>query len=669
MKDQCVMAKKKNLVDGCMQLPLWTPHSDWTPPNLADLPSWVGHKRIAVDIETKDPFLKQLGPSVRRGGHIAGVSFAIEDMPNSCFYLPIRHAGGGNMPLEPTLKYLRQNAKAFTGIIVGANFNYDLDYLAEENIHFPNVEYIRDIQIADPLINELERSYSFANIAKRWGLPGKDESLLREAAAAHGVSPGGGMHLLHSKYVGAYAEQDAIGLLPILRKQETRIDNEDLWEIYNLESQVLPVLVKMRRRGVCIDLDKLEKVENWSLEQESEALAKVRNLTGAQIRVGDVWKANALVPALEFIGVAIEKTPTGKPSIRKDILDHIDHPVAEALLWARKVNKIRTTFAESVRRYEVKGRIHCTFNQLPIDDGSDEEGGGIRGARYGRLSCVDPNLQQQPARDEFAKMWRSIYIPEEGRLWASNDYSQQEPRMLIHYAELCGFPKAAKAAEQYRTDPSTDNHQLMADMSGVDRKPAKLLFLGKCYGMGGAKLCRKLDLPTRWGVFFYGQRGKQAQYFEKAEDAWACAREDSGKAFEVAGREGQQIIDRFDSELPFVHMLAKKCAKQASKTGVIKTIGGRHCHFPMDANGNYDWTHKALNRLIQGSSADQTKRAIVEVDKAGHFLQLQIHDELCLSVTDKEEANKVAEIMCGCLPINVPSKVDVEVGTSWGDSM
>lgn len=663
------MARKSTKKDdGYMQLPLWTPDSDWKPPKLEDLPSWAGAGRIAIDIETKDPFLKKLGPSVRRGGYISGVSFAIEDMGRA-FYLPLRHAGGGNMELEPTLAYLRHNASIFKGEVVGANFSYDLDYLLEEGICFPNISRIRDIQIADPLIYEIYNSYSLANIAQRWGLPGKDETLLREAAQAFNIDPKADMHLLHSKYVGPYGEQDALSLLPILRKQEKKIDEEGLWEVYNMESDVLPVLVNMRRRGVRIDEDKLDYISKWALEEESKALAEVKHATGTSIAVGDVWKPLAIVPALEFIGIDIEYTKTGKPSIRKDILEGIHHPVAEKLSWARKVNKVRTTFAESVRTHMVNGRIHCTFNQLPVDRGTDEEDADIRGARYGRLSCVDPNLQQQPARDEFAKMWRSIYVPEEGKLWASNDYSQQEPRMLVHYAELCGFPRAEDAADKYRNDPNTDNHQMMADMAGIPRKPAKSLFLGKCYGMGGAKLCRKLELPTRWGVFFYGQRGKKAQYFINAEDAWECARKEQGRAFEVAGEEGQSIIDTFDSKLPFVHMLAKKCENTAKKEGKIFTIGKRHCHFPTDATGQYDWTYRALNRLIQGSAADQTKHALVQVERAGHFLQLQVHDELCLSVENKEEAEEVAEIMRNCLPINVPSKVDVEIGKSWGDSM
>lgn len=626
-----------------MQLPLWAPDSGWKPPKISDLPSdWNAFRRVAIDTETYDPNLKTTGPSIRTGGRVVGFSLAFEDGPS--FYLPIRHNGGGNMEEREVLKYLRIQSANYKGTIVGANLSYDLDWLLEEGLCFDNVKWFRDIQIADPLIYELHMSYSLDNIAKRYGIPGKDENLLREAAKAYGVDPKAGMYQLHSKYVGMYATQDAVLPLKILNQQERLIENEGLWDIYNLESKVLPVLVKLRRRGVRIDTNKLEYIENWSLKEEAKALDEVHRLCGIRVAVGDVWKAEVMAQPLRSIGVEVELTSKGKPSIRADILDNIDHPVATALLRARKVNKLRTTFGGSIRQHMVQGRIHCTFNQLPRDTGSGD-GEDVKGARYGRLSCENPNLQQQPSRDEFASMWRSIYLPEHGKLWAANDYSQQEPRMLVHFAELLKLPRAAEAAEKYRTDPNTDNHQMMADMAGIARKPAKELFLGKCYGMGGPKLCGKLNLPTK------------------------VITNRHGKNIVVAGDEGQKIINRFDEQLPFVNLLAKSCEAVAAQRGYIKTLLGRHCHFPKDDNGNYDWCHKALNRLIQGSSADQTKKAMVEADAAGFDIIIQVHDEIAFSVENKEEGEAAAEIMRTCVPLNIPSKVDVEIGPSWGESM
>lgn len=660
-----------------MQLPMFEPESKWTPPDLGSLPSWADAKRVSIDTETCDPHLKTLGPGVRRGAFIAGYSFAIEGGPS--FYVPIRHQGGDNVDPMMALRYLKDQAAAFKGEIVGANLSYDLDFLAEEGIWFGGASRFRDIQIADPLINELHQSYSLHNIALRYGLPGKDEELLRRAAQEYGVDPKSGMWRLPARFVGKYGEVDVEQPLAILRKQEEIIEREGLQRIWELESRVVPALVKMRRRGIRIDMDKLEQVERWSLQEEGKALDLVYDQTGVRIAVGDVWRAEAFAPALEAIGVALERTKTGKPSIRKDILDHLKHPVADALLWARKTNKLRTTFATSVRNHLTNGRIHCSFNQIAVED---EDSGGVKGARYGRMSCANPNLQQQPSRDEFANMWRSIYVPDEGKIWATMDYSQQEPRWTTHYAEVLGLEKAFEAAEAYRTDPSTDNHDMMTRLiNGEDyyeragkaafktaRTHAKIIYLGLCYAMGGAKLARDLGLPTRWAVTSGYGRDRRISHFEHKDEARMAASElENGRVFEAAGEEAQKILDTFNTKAPFIKKLAEHCEKRAKQKGVLVTIGGRHCHFPQDENGNYDWTHKALNRLIQGSSADQTKTALVALDDAGYEIQLQVHDELDYSATSREEAEGAAEIMRNCIPARVPFKVDVECGPSWGE--
>lgn len=647
-----------------MQLPLFEPSASWSPPALSALPEWRGAKRVAVDVETCDPQLKQMGIGVRRGGYVAGFSFAIEDGPKH--YLPIRHQGGDNLPEDAVLTYLREQAKSFKGIVAGANLQYDLDYLWEEQIHFPEVQFFRDIQVADPLIYELHMSYSLQNIAERHGMPGKKEDVLKEAAQAYKVDPKSGMWQLPARYVGQYAEEDAALPLAILRRQERQIDDLDLWEIYDLESQVLPVLVKMRRRGVRVSEERLANVETYSLEQETEALQKVYHETGVRIGVGDVWKPDALAPALTAIGVTLNETAAGKPSIDKDVLSRIDHPVAASLAWARKINKLRTTFAASVRAHMIGDRIHCTFNQIA----RETESGDQKGARYGRLSSTNPNMQQQPARDEFAKMWRSIYIPEEGSLWAACDYSQQEPRWTTHFAAVMKLQGAPEAAQAYWDDPNLDNHTFMADLTGLPRKQAKNIYLGLCYGEGGAKLCHDLGLPTRWAFSRGKGRERRLDFFATREEAFAArAEEGEGFVFQAAGEEGQQILDTFDGRAPFIRKLAKAAERRAKERGFIITAGGRRLHFPQRDDGSYDWAHKALNRLIQGTSADQTKRAVVELDRAGHYLQLQVHDEVDGSVANKEEGEAMATIMREAMPAKVPFRVDVEIGPSWGESM
>lgn len=632
---------------------LFNLQSEWKPTQVAFLPHWGAAKRIGIDIETYDPNLRTTGPSVRTGGFIAGVGFAIEDGPTH--YLPIRHDGGGNLPVDEVLRYLRTEARKFPGILVGANLNYDLDFLAEEGITFPNIKQQRDVQIADPLIDELQQSYSLEAIALRHGLPGKDEAQLRLAATHYGIKDvKADLWRLPGEHVGLYGGFDAELPLRVLRRQERIIDEQDLWGIFDLECRLQPVLLKMKRWGVRIDQDHLARVEEWTLKEEAKFLDEIRRSTGCQLAADDVNKKAALIQVLEAAGAdLVERTESGQLRLDAAVLDAIDHPAADLIRQARKVNKLRTTFAASIRRHMVNGRIHCSFHQLRATHKMGDE----KGARFGRISCSDPNLQQQPSRDAFAPMWRSIYVPDSPEdLWISADFSQQEPRMTTHYAEAMGLPRASEAAEEYRTNPKADNHDMMTRLIHPEaanwdprsaefqkiRKVAKGIFLGLCYSMGGAKLAEMLGLPTKE---ITASRGHQIT---------------------VAGDEAQSLLDKFDARVPYVRGLARLAEARAQQNGYITTILGRRMRFPKKADGGYDWTYKALNRLIQGSCGDQIKQVMIDLDRAGVLPQLQIHDEVCRG-GDMETALRIKEIMENSLTLRVPSRVDLEVGPSWGE--
>lgn len=674
---------------GALQLGFFMPEADWSPPSLSDLPSWKGVKRIAIDAETRDPSIgNKLGGGAIRDGYTVGWAFAIDGGPKH--YLPFRHEGGDNLPLEGALGYLREQVKHFDGEYVGANLSYDVDYGYSDGFEWHEDAKFRDIQIAAPLIYELHRSYSLANIGERHGIKAKDESTLVEAAKAHGLDPKKGLWRLPARYVGKYGEADVVSPLEILKLQEEIIDREGLRQIWDLETRTLPVLVRMRRRGVRIDFDKLDEIERWSTTEEQKALDFIKQKTGIKISFGDVWKPGALAPALEAIGMRLQKTSTGAPQIDRFLLGGSDDPVCEAILRARKVNKVRTTFAESIRKYAVNGKIHCSFRQIAAETESGEQ----KGVRYGRLSAIDPNMQQQPSPDrdpEIAGEWRKIFIPEEGALWGCNDYSQQEPRWTTHFAAVMDLPRAREAAERYQNDPDTDNHEMMtrlvysdehveewmANDKGnykVHRGYSKAIFLGLCYGEGGAKLCHDLKMPTRWGVIHGWGREKHIEYFPTQREAMQY-KMGIGKGYirEMAGDTGQQILDNFDVKVPYVGALAKEATKRAEARGFVNTVLGRRLNFETREDGTFDYTHKALNRIIQGSSADQTKLALCEIDKAGHYLQLQVHDETDGSYADVAEAKAVGDIMRDCIigaypkKLWVPFKVDTEVGPSWGE--
>lgn len=638
-----------------LQLPLHEPYSDWHPPSLADLPSWEGARRVGLDLETHDEKLTTLGPGVRRDdAEIVGVAFAIENGP--AHYLPIAHAHGANLDREKVFQYLADQAAVYRGDIVGANLGYEDDFLQEAGVHFQPHRW-RDVQIAEPLLDENQWNYGLDAIAKRHGMPGKDETHLKAAAEDYRVDPKKGLWMLPARHVGAYAIQDVRLPLKLIVRQERMLEAQGLWDLYDLECRVLPVLIKMRRHGVRIDFDRLDQVEAWSIQEEEQALSHVTHMTGVKLVMGDTTKPKQLARALAAVGVTVPKTTTGQPSVKTEVLAEIDHKVARAIERAKRFNKLRTTFVKSIRSHAVNGRVHCTFNQLKRskDDGSSA-------GTIARLSSSNPNLQQQPSRDkEIAPRWRSIYVPDEGKEWACLDFSQQEPRWLVHFAESAKCFRADQAGERYRQDPNTDNHSMMAGMVDPNfveahyldkhhprhkacdriRKNAKTIFLGLCYGMGQVKLCRKLGLPT-----------------EQAKRR--------GRMVEVAGPEGRALFEQFDSRVPFIRELARRAEARANERGFITTVLGRRCRFP-EKDGERQWTRKALNRLIQGSSADQTKKAMVDADAAGFQLQLQVHDELDLSVSSRTEAEQLATIMRDSVSCLVPHKVDVETGPSWGE--
>ncbi len=209
---------------GSLQMSFFTPNSDWRPPDINSLPSWKGAKRIAIDCETKDPQLMDLGPGTMRDGHTVGWAFAIEGGPRH--YLPFGHQGGDNLDKGAVLAYIRDQAKYFDGEYVGANLAYDYDYALNDGIQFHPDAIFRDVQIADPLIYELHFSYSLKNIGERYGIESKNEDLLYEAARSLGLDPKKGLWRLPARFVGAYAERDVESPLRILRAQEEKINEQ-----------------------------------------------------------------------------------------------------------------------------------------------------------------------------------------------------------------------------------------------------------------------------------------------------------------------------------------------------------------------------------------------------------------------------------------------------------
>jgi DNA polymerase I-like protein with 3'-5' exonuclease and polymerase domains len=657
---------------------LYRPHEsllptvDWRPPRASELPEWKNAKRVSIDLECKDPDLRKLGPGCRRvGNFVCGVGFAIEDGPE--FYLPMRHEGGDNCEFD-VWSYVQEQLREYRGMLVFNGGQYDLDWLCQPNgegsptteINHDLLNYdrdIRDVQNADVLIWELHDQYNLDALCQRHGLPGKDETLLRQVASVYRADPKIDMWRFPARYVERYGRVDARRPLQVLRRQEKLIESEGIQSIWDLESKVTQICVKMRRRGMRIDLEKLSYIEHRSLEVEKEELDKVAHATGVRIKVGDVWKAEVLGHALKAAGYDVPKTDvkiskkTGreiggdKDSVDKFFLKKCGQ-IGEWLLRARGWNKLRTTNAHQVRTFGVMHpgdggfRAHCTFNQLRASDDKDEhDDSNGRGVRYGRFSSTDFNIQAQPVRDdEFGELWRSIYVANnDEEEWICSDWSQQEPRIGVHYAEKLGLTGAKEFADAYRANPALDVHQKLADISSIVRKIVKNFVNGRLYGMGDLKLCRSIDCPTEQRMI-------------------------RGEMRDVPGPEGQAKIDQFDKFAPWIRGLVRAAAKQAERAGHVWTILRRKCHF-QKLGGRYDKTHKAFSRVGQGGAADQMKATAVQADRDGIPLQASIHDEFDYSEkkNNRERARHLKHLQLTVVTFNVPMLVDLEYGPSWGE--
>jgi DNA polymerase I-like protein with 3'-5' exonuclease and polymerase domains len=619
-----------------LQLSMTFKKTIWSTPS--DYKDLSGYTEIAIDLETRDDAItNKLGAGWATGqGEVIGFAVAVEGWQA---YYPFNHLGGGNMIYEQVIKYMH-DVCALPATKIFHNAQYDVGWLRNMGITI-NGEII-DTMIAAAIIDENRWSYSLNNVARDYLGEIKAETDLIEAAKDHGVDPKAEMWKLPSEHVGFYAEQDARLTYLLWQRFKHEIKTQSLETVWELECKLLPNLIKMRERGIRVDVEKAGKLQTEFIAQEKIKLSAIKKLIGTDI---DIWAARQIGQAFDKLKIEYPRTEkTGEPSFTQNWLHNSKHEISQLIVQAREINKFHNTFLQGILKYEHKGRVHAEINQLRSDNG---------GTVSGRLSMSNPNLQQLPARNkEFSPKIRGLFLPEEGHKWGSFDYSQQEPRMVVHYAASIGdgYEGSQELVAAYE-NASADFHQTVADLCGIERTQAKTIGLGLMYGMGKNKLAASLGLSK--------------------EDA-------------------DILISKYNRKVPFVKMLSDRCMKKANDDGVIRTKKGRKCRF--DKWETKDWglhiadteenirakygkdnmkrayTYKALNRLIQGSAADQTKQAIVSCAEAGHLPILQIHDELCFNIKDEQQAKEIKNIMENCMEFKVPSVVDVSLGDDFGQA-
>lgn len=631
------------------------PETGWVRPR--QFPNLTNCKSLAIDTETKDPQLKTHGAGWARGvGHMVGLSVCTED--NHKWYFPMRHEVNPeeNMDPEHVLAWARDNITQADKTLIGANITYDLGWLQQEGVYCRGKSL--DILFAEALLNDNRRTYNLDSIAEQYGCGSKDTGILYKWCD---LFYGGGIKDQRKNIfrappslVGPYAEQDALLPFNILKKQWRLLEMQGLLELFDLESRLIPLMVAMRFRGVRVDVEGAERARELLLDKEKEAQERLNIVSGCSV---DVNSNNSLERVFKKHGLSYPLTAKGNSSFTAGFLQNNTSKIAKHILGVRHFQKARSTFIEGyILDKHIDGRVYGSFPQLKGDGG---------GTVSGRFASSLPNLQNIPSRDDFlGPLIRGLYIPDEGfGHWYRIDLSQIEYRFLAHFAVGEG---ANKVRTMYNASPDTDFHQAIVDLiyaiTGIDlgRKPAKTINFGLCYGMGKPKLGKSLGLS-------------------------------------VAKRD--QLFDAYHEGAPFVKATFDEVMKIAQKTGLVKTIMGRRSRFENWESIQWDeearkgkpltydqafmlyggaiqraYTHKALNRKLQGSAADWMKKAMVDAWEGGVFnelngvCQLTVHDELDGSYNMDYEIGMrhLKECMENAMELTIPVLADIEIGKDWG---
>jgi DNA polymerase-1 len=605
--------------------------------------------KLVIDFETVDPHLGVLGSGWVHGDiDIIGASIRLEHMKEAKWY-------------DSRTQIIALVDRADT--LICHNLQYDVGILLMWGVDISDKVLI-DTMVLAKINDSSLLSYSLDNLSKKYLGFAKAKDELAESVIKHKLykdSKGKSMNTQQLGKAGKYAithMREMYTIDPGIVIKYANQDTDLTWHLYNYlikqgispywigtVSDVYRILLKQRMHGVRIDLDRVKEVRALLYEKESVLLTKLK---GAAWSDFNPLSGPQVAELLYKYDIPYPLTAKGNPSIVKKWLDIQQHPVCKMILEYRRYNKARRDFCDAVLEAQdrlpehKKGRVYPEFR--------------VFGACTGRFSCAKPNIQQIPKRDEeIGPLVRSMYIADEGTTWYSLDFSQQEFRIFAHYADLMFGSGIARA---FRDDPKKDFHEFVAQLCNITRDQAKPINLGSLYGMGVDKMAAELGLPVEQATL---------------------------------------LLKKYHSNFVDVKKLSKACSEVLGEDKYISTIMGRRLHLDPPAYADdlirYDeryikqkngttrlqkvpvygkklitFEYKGLNKLIQGSAADQIMRTMIAVDKLGIPMLFSVHDELNLCLTNSEDAERVKEVMENSLKLKVPMVTDIGSGTNWSEA-
>jgi DNA polymerase-1 len=646
-------------------------------------PNLENEKIISLDIETHDTSIAAgLGSGARRDGcYVLGVGVSTVDRQ---FYFPVAHTPYRsddlvtnderceNIHLPALIEWLH----SLPCQVIGANILYDLDYLQYQG-YIPKQSH--DIQFAEPLLNEEKKSYSLDSLARDYLGETKQSHEIENWCKSRGLKGKAQTHLakMPVSLVGKYCKEDCRQTYEIFAKQVPRLRGESLMRVYDLERSLIPVLLKMKRTGVRIDMKKMEVLEGKYKKLEIEIVKRIKEDYKIELNENGVITNEEIEKAYRKAGLPVLKTEKGNASFSKyELLKHAGE-MGKAIVEHRHIKKMQSTYIYGLAEHMIGDRAHPEFNPLRATTDYNDYG-----TRIGRFSGTNPNLQQIPKNDDpdadTGELIRSFFIPEDGCEWVKLDYSQMEMLLGIHFATGRGSDEIRARVIQ---NPGMDLYALIASIfysrkiekGTKERDIFKTQSLGKLYNMSAEKLGRNMGIITLpekksvvrgyWDKVF---NSKKSTWEKKLEEGWSAVDMDDYPYLEQY-LEAWRIANKIDKEFPWMKETSKAAEEACRKNGFVRTILGRKRRLSPDAS------YKAFQAIDSGTGADIMKSAMVRAFEDGIFdvlpCHLTVHDELDVSVAPtnpaREALNELKHIMETIIPLRVPMRVDVKIGKNW----
>ncbi|MCY4468285.1 MAG: DNA polymerase I [Thiotrichales bacterium] len=590
----------------------------------AALDTWIERlgaaEQIAFDTETTSLDYMQ--------AELVGVSFAVE--PGHAAYVPFGHDYPGapdQLSRALVLERLRPILESGRPAKIGQNLKYDMSVLARAGIALNGIGF--DTMLESYVLDSTATRHDMDSLALKYL---GHRTIHYEDIAGKGAKQLS-FNQIAIEEAGRYAAEDADVTLQLHRVLRPRLEEHaSLAKLCDtVEVPLVPVLSRVERNGVRIDVRRLTQQSAELADRMREIQASAHDCAGGPFNLGSAKQIQAIL--FDKLGLPVlAKTPKGQPSTAESVLQELafDHELPKLILEHRAMSKLKSTYTDALPACvnSATGRVHTSYHQAV--------------ASTGRLSSSDPNLQNIPVRTHEGRRIRQAFVADQGFRLVAADYSQIELRIMAHLSGDRGLLDAFASGADIHRATASEVFAGGGEVGDEQRRSAKAINFGLIYGMSAFGLARQLGI----------ERG-----------------------------EAQSYVELYFSRYPGVKAFMDATRESARDRGYVETVFGRRLYLPEIKSSN---VHRrqyaertAINAPMQGTAADIIKRAMLSLDAwilecgAPVRMIMQVHDELVFEVASEavgDVAPVIRERMSDAAELAVPLVVDIGEGDNWDEA-